>query len=142
MKNHNLKPFAKSERTVDRNAGTPQKTPKNFREAILLVAESLGEDGKGKDGLVGHLRRMAKKHPQSFAALLSHLPPQTATVPVGKVVYQTVDEAAAAVRAYGITPGMIGETMLPTANEKERAELREALDRADAKGLRRHSDQN
>jgi hypothetical protein len=74
--------------------------------------------------------------------LLSRVPPKTATVPVGKVVYQTVEEASAALRATGITDRIVAEIMLMTANEKERAELREALDRADAKGLRRHSDQN
>ena len=127
---------------VNATTSTPGETVKNLNEAIMRVAASEGEDGKGKGGLLGYLRRLNKKHPQSFVALMSRVPPQTATVPLGKVVYKTVEEAAAALRAKGITDGMVAELMLMTANEKERAEFREALDRADAKGLRRHSGQN
>jgi len=127
---------------VNATTSTPGETVKNLNEAIMRVASSEGEDGKGKGGLVGYLRRLSKKHPQSFVALLSRVPPKTATVPVGKVVYQTEEEAGAALRARGITPALIAEQMLMTANEKELAEFREVLDRTDAKRPRRHSDQN
>jgi hypothetical protein len=49
------------ERRGGRKKGTPNKTTAVLKEAILLAAEQTGEDGKGKDGLVGYLRHVAEK---------------------------------------------------------------------------------
>jgi hypothetical protein len=34
-----------------------------FQDAILKAAAQVGEDGKGKDGIIGYFRRLAKNDP-------------------------------------------------------------------------------
>lgn len=53
-----------------RPKGVPNKTTTALKEAILLAGEQVGEDGKGKDGLVGYLRKLAMSEPKSYAAIL------------------------------------------------------------------------
>lgn len=60
-----------------RTKGVPNKTTKTLKEAILLAAEKVGEDGKGKDGLTGYLVALATKQPKSFAGLLGRVLPLT-----------------------------------------------------------------
>jgi hypothetical protein len=38
-------------------------------DSIILAAKRCGEDGRGRDGLVGYYRRMILKHPKRFIAL-------------------------------------------------------------------------
>jgi hypothetical protein len=51
-----------------------------------MAAEQVGEDGKGRDGLVGYLKTQAKNRPELFVPLLARvLPPQMtgeAVVPI------------------------------------------------------------
>jgi len=61
--------------------GTPNRTTKVLKEAILLAAEQHGEDGKGKEGLTGYLKRLAAKEPKSFATLLGKVLPMQITGP-------------------------------------------------------------
>jgi hypothetical protein len=63
------------ERRGGRRKGTPNKTTAALKEAILLAAEQTGEDGRGKDGLVGYLRHVAEKEVRSFTALLGRVLP-------------------------------------------------------------------
>ena len=58
-----------------RQAGVPNKTTRALKEAILLAAEQVGENGKGSDGLTGYLRRVAKSDVKAFAALLGRVLP-------------------------------------------------------------------
>ncbi len=58
-----------------RQAGTRNKPTRILKEAALLAAESIGEDGKGKDGLVGYLRTSALLERPAFLALLGKLLP-------------------------------------------------------------------
>ena len=53
-----------------RPAGSKNKTTTALKEAILLAGEQVGEDGKGKGGLVGYLRKLATSEPKSYAAIL------------------------------------------------------------------------
>jgi hypothetical protein len=46
-----------------------------LKDAILQAAEETGEDGAGKDGLVGYLKRLALEEPSTFGGLLKHLLP-------------------------------------------------------------------
>lgn len=55
--------------------GKPNKTTALLKEAILLAAENVGQDGKGKDGLTGYLMTLAKSQPKAFAGLLGRVLP-------------------------------------------------------------------
>jgi hypothetical protein len=122
MNKEKLAPFAKGGRSVDRNPGTRVKRPKMLPEATLFVAELIGEDGKGKGGLAGFLTRMAKKNPQSFAALLSRVPPRTALATVPTQVPRTVEEIRAELRRRGGSP----QTLRAMARRWEEDEARDA----------------
>lgn len=63
------------ERRGGRQKGTPNKTTKALKDAILLAAETEGQDGKGKDGLVGYLRRVAQEDVKAFSVLLGKVLP-------------------------------------------------------------------
>ncbi len=62
-------------KTGGRQAGTPNKTTKALKEAILLAAEEVGEDGDGAGGLTGYLRRVARDDIKAFAGLLGKVLP-------------------------------------------------------------------
>ena len=63
-----------------RAKGTPNKTTAVLKEAIILAAEQVGEDSRGKDGLTGYLRRVAKEDVKAFSTLLGKvLPMQVAS---------------------------------------------------------------
>lgn len=63
------------------NKGKPKgalnKTTKALKEAILEAAELSGRDMKGKDGLVGYLRRVADEDVKAFSGLLGKVLPMT-----------------------------------------------------------------
>jgi hypothetical protein len=85
--------------------GSPNKTTVILKDAILSAAEQVGEDGKGRDGLVGYLRRIACTEPKSFAMLLGRLLLLQDTDQddePAEVRYQTVEEAQQALRELGI----------------------------------------
>lgn len=46
-----------------------------LKEAIMLAAEEVGEDGKGKDGVTGYCKRLAIKEPRAFATLMGKVLP-------------------------------------------------------------------
>ena len=77
-----------------RKKGTPNKTTALLKEAILLAAEGVGEDGKGKGGLTGYCRFLATAEPKAFATLLGRvLPTQIeGTGEGGEVIFKTVIE--------------------------------------------------
>ena len=75
----NLKPpFKKGQKPpakAGRPKGVPNRTTTLLKEAVLLAAYLEGRDGKGKDGLTGYLRMIAKKYPQSYVQLLNRVLP-------------------------------------------------------------------
>lgn len=66
-----------------RPAGTPNKTTRLLKEAILQAAEAVGENGKGKDGLVGYLTRIARRDVRAYATLLGKVIPLQVSGPGG-----------------------------------------------------------
>lgn len=77
--------------------GVPNKTTALLKEAILIAAEDVGNDGKGKDGLIGYLRLVAVNEMSAFASLLGKVLPMQITGADGnamEVVFRTVYEEA------------------------------------------------
>ena len=68
--------------------GSPNKTTKTLKEAILLAAEQSGSDMKGKDGLVGYLRRVASEDVKAYSALLGKGLPLQITGADGRTLAQ------------------------------------------------------
>lgn len=62
-----------------RKKGVPNKTTATLKEAILLAAEQVGQDGNGKDGLVGYLRTVAATDVKAFSSLLGKVLPMQVT---------------------------------------------------------------
>lgn len=80
-----------------RKKGVPNKTTALLKEAIILAAEAVGENSKGKGGLIGYCKMLAKDEPRAFAGLLGRvLPLQIAVDPDsdGNVIFQTIYEPA------------------------------------------------
>lgn len=82
-----------------RKAGTPNKTTAALKEAILLAAEQVGEDGKGHDGLVGYLRNVACQDVKAFAGLLGKVLPLTINGQLD-VAHSTKEQRDAATAAF------------------------------------------
>lgn len=58
-----------------RPKGATNKTTKLLKDAVLKAAEAVGEDGKGKEGLVGYLKDLATNEKKAFSALLARVMP-------------------------------------------------------------------
>jgi hypothetical protein len=92
--------MATGKKTGGRQKGTPNKTTGALKDAILLAAEQIGEDAKGKDGLTGYLRMIAKSDVKAYAGLLGRVLPLQLTgdpenpVIVREVVRKIVDPSA------------------------------------------------
>lgn len=72
-----------------RVAGVPNKTTGMLKEAILAAGIAVGEDGKGKGGLIGYLKRVAAEDVKAFSGLLGKvLPLQITGEGGGPVVVQ------------------------------------------------------
>ena len=54
-----------------RRAGTPNVTTRLVREAIIEAAAQHGDDGRGKDGLIGCCKYICRENPGAFAGLLA-----------------------------------------------------------------------
>lgn len=93
------------------------------REALVEAAERIGSDGKGRDGLVGYLVRMAYKRPDNFDAMLMRMIPLNlpGADGAGAVAqeFRTAEEVRRAMRERGLpvpqslldgTPGVNDET--------------------------------
>jgi hypothetical protein len=85
-----------------RTKGTRNKATLVLREAALFAAEACGEDGRGKNGLVGFLTSLAQRQPAVFGRLLEKILPMQAgsepTTPGGL----TAAEAATRLRERGL----------------------------------------
>jgi len=84
-----------------RPKSTESEVNRSLAAAIIRAAEQTGEDGRGRNGLVGYLCWVARTHPRSFAALLVRLPPDEIVGEEDKP-YETVDELLQELRDKGI----------------------------------------
>ena len=76
----NRKSFKKGKpKTGGRKPGVPNKLTREIKEAILAGGEQVGYDGKGKDGLPGYFRRLARDYPKDYAALIGKMLPMKIT---------------------------------------------------------------
>jgi hypothetical protein len=73
-----------------------------LKEAILEAATLLGQDGKGKDGLVGYLKMLAIKERAVYARLLEKVLPMQLHVEDKTVRKYTAEEATRELQARGI----------------------------------------
>lgn len=64
-----------------RGKGTPNKTSRVLRDAIILAAEASGENKKGRGELVGYLKRLADHYPDLFVGLLGRVLPMQVVGP-------------------------------------------------------------
>lgn len=80
-------------KTGGRKKGTPNKTTAALKEAILLAAESVGEDGSGDGGLQGYLQRVAREDVKAFCGLLGKVLPMQVSGDMG-IKIQVVDSFA------------------------------------------------
>jgi hypothetical protein len=62
-----------------RPKGSQNKTTAVLKEAILLAADRVGSDGKGKGKLTGYCEFLAKNEPRAFAGLLGKVLPMQVT---------------------------------------------------------------
>lgn len=78
-----------------RPAGVPNKTTALLKDAIVMAAEQVGQDGAGKEGLIGYCKFLATNEPKAFASLMGRVLPTQVTGADGGaigVVFQTVYE--------------------------------------------------
>lgn len=84
-------PFPKGAANKGKPKGATAHTTRVLKEAILLAAEAVGEDKKGKDGLEGYLRMVARTDVKSFCVLLGKvLPMQITGAEGGPIVTATI----------------------------------------------------
>jgi hypothetical protein len=86
-----------------RSSQSTKQNYRSFNEAVILAAQQVGEDNRGRDGLLGYLRRIARTEPKLFAALLGRVPPgQIIDKEDRKVRYETYEEAREALLEEGV----------------------------------------
>jgi hypothetical protein len=98
------------------------KTPKTVGEAVVFAAADVGEDGLGKGGLVGYLRRMARTEPKIFAPLLVRVLANPITVEDNdrpERVFRTAEEIRGELRKRGIIIDEIYQSPFARPSEDE-----------------------
>ena len=61
--------------TMAKRKRAHNKITRDLKEGIIDAAIAIGEDGKGKGGLLGYLKMLARKHPKYYTALLARVLP-------------------------------------------------------------------
>ena len=81
----------------------PTRVTAVLKDAILYAAPEVGEDGKGLNGLVGYLTKIAREDPKTYASLLARvIPLQVNSTTTTEVTYRSIDEVKAELAARGI----------------------------------------
>jgi len=92
---------------MGRPVGSQSRYTRALKEAVLLAAEQVGENDRGRGGLVGYLRKIARTEPRAFAALLGRVLPLQVSAKLDIDValrerYPSVQEAQRALRELGV----------------------------------------
>src|SRR4051794_38634740 len=85
-----------------RKKGVRNRTTLLLKEAILQAATLVGQDGKGKDGLVGYLKMLAVRERAVYVRLLEKVLPMQVNVEDKTVKIYTAEEAAMRLRERGL----------------------------------------
>jgi hypothetical protein len=112
---HLFQPGTAVAQGAGRPKGSGNKFPLLLKELIALAAECEGSDGKGKDGILGYLRRIAKEDLKTFAMLLARIIPlQVEQRPDMSVdcVYRSVEEVRAELEHRGISMHAVRRILL------------------------------
>ena len=81
------------------------RTTNVLKDAVLYAAKCLGEDGKGRHGLVGYLMNLGRTQPVAFASLLGRVLPYNINAKGSLEVVHTFrsrEEVRAELRSRGI----------------------------------------
>jgi hypothetical protein len=109
-----------------RTQGAKNKRTSAFAVAFMLAAQQVGEDGRGRNGIVGYLSRIARTEPKLFFRLYMHVAMDQNWSGEEEfeedVRYETVEEVKEALRKRGI-PMSLWENLdeRPQASEKDEA---------------------
>jgi hypothetical protein len=107
------KPDGKFEKGIRPNPGRAKgvrnRTTTLLKDAILKAAELVGQDGKGKDGLVGYLKMLAVRERAVYARLLEKVLPMQLHVEDKTVTKYTAEEVAERLQERGlpVPPGLL-----------------------------------
>ncbi len=88
-----------------RKKGVPNKVTIQMKEAILMAAELEGYDRKGKDGLVGFMRKLSRRNVVVYGRLLEKLLPYQLTGKDGspmQVVHSTREQLLERMKERGL----------------------------------------
>ena len=69
--------------TMAKRKSAHNRITRDLKEGIIDAAIAIGEDGKGKGGLLGYLKMLARKHPKYYTALLARVLPLQVSGGVG-----------------------------------------------------------
>jgi transcriptional regulator of met regulon len=94
-----------------RTQGAKNKGTSAFAVAFMLAAQQVGEDGRGRNGVVGYLSRIARTEPKLFFRLFIHVAMDQNLSDdeefQADVRYETVEEVEEALRKLGIEPTLL-----------------------------------
>jgi len=89
-----------------------------LREAVVLAAEELGSDGRGRDGLLGFLKMVARHDLRAFLGLMARCVPLNVLPVAEEKVFRSTEEVLDELAARGIGVGMM-EILAERARERE-----------------------
>ena len=89
-----------------RTPGSKNKISREIKEAVITAANLVGSDKRGKDGLIGYMRRLAVRNEAVFGGLLRHVMGSQVTIEHTEraKTYQSVEEVVEELRRFGIVP--------------------------------------
>jgi hypothetical protein len=101
-----------------RARGTRNRTTTLLKDAILTAATLVGQDGKGRDGLVGYLKMLAVRERAVYARLLEKVLPMQVSVEDKSRPLYSAAEAVERLRERGLP---VPPSLLALASPTEQA---------------------